>query len=113
MGILTGMKPGVCSISVNFRNTSGSMWINVKKAMTSAWPIGFLVREVLEDATSYEQAVQWLVNSELIAPCYFTVAGVNPSEGCLITRRQSKEEQRQTLNVDTPFIVQTNIGSYW
>lgn len=111
MGILTGMKPGVCSVSVNFRNTGGSMWTNVKKAMASAWPIGFLVREVLEEATTFDQAVTWLSNSELIAPCYFTVAGVNPGEGCLITRRQSKEEHRKTLGEDAPFIVQTNIGT--
>ena len=98
VGVLTGLahRPALVdnfSISVNFRSKgSGSLWTNIKQAITRGWPIGFLVRETLEKASSYDQAVQWLRNSELIAPCYFTVASARPYTGCLITRDRTCDE---------------------
>jgi hypothetical protein len=47
---------------------------------------GFLVREVLESEVTYKRAAAALAQSELIAPVYFTVCGVQPGEGVLLTR---------------------------
>ena len=47
-----------------------------------------LSREVMESATSYDQAVEQLSASGLIAPLYFIVGGVEDKQGCVITRNQ-------------------------
>lgn len=65
------------------------------------WPIGFLVREVLESTSDYSIAVEQLAQSSLIAPCYFTICGVKQSQtfGTLLTRRQTSEEKRYGIKV--------------
>ena len=50
-------------------------WANIKKTLSYAWPIGFLVREVLESVDNYDSAVSALALSKVIAPVYFTIAG--------------------------------------
>jgi hypothetical protein len=63
---------------------------------SSGWPIGFLVREVLESTNDYTIAVEQLAQSLIIAPCYLTICGTseNHDPGTLITRKQNSEEQR-------------------
>merc|ERR1712137_58620 len=70
LGVLTGMKPNAFSVSVNFRIKGDSYLVNAGKALTRSWPIGFLVRDVLETDSTYEQAVGHLSGSGLIAPVY-------------------------------------------
>lgn len=112
MGVLTGMKPNVFSSSVNFRvSGEGSLWTNVKKALTSAWPVGFLLRDTLEKEASFDAAVSRLASSTLIAPVYFTCAGTKKDEGALITRSVSTEHQRWTMR-EHGIIVQTNVDHY-
>jgi len=112
VGILTGIKPDAFSVSVNFRVTDGgSMWSNIKNALTSCWPVGFLVREIFESASSFNEAVGHLSNSNLIAPCYITICGLNSGEGVLLTRDRKQETNRWTLS-EHGFIVQTNID-HW
>ena len=66
------------------------------RSCSSGWPIGFLVREVLESTCQYDVAVEQLAQSSIIAPCYFTVCGTRESktQGTLITRQQTSEENR-------------------
>ena len=79
------------SVSVNYRVTSeGTYWQNVKKTLGRAWPIGFLLREVLMTA-DYHTAVAQLRNSSLIAPTYLTICGGLPGQGLLITRNREGE----------------------
>jgi len=42
--------------------------------------MSFLVRQTLEDATSYQQAKHLLTNSTLLAPVYFILAGTKSNE---------------------------------
>eukprot|EP01128_Nolandella_sp_AFSM9_P004950 TRINITY_DN2335_c0_g1_i2.p1 TRINITY_DN2335_c0_g1~~TRINITY_DN2335_c0_g1_i2.p1 ORF type:complete len:423 (-),score=76.88 TRINITY_DN2335_c0_g1_i2:311-1579(-) len=112
VGLLTGMSPGICSASVNFRVTNeGSLWTNVKKALSQSWPVGFLLRETLSSAKSFDQAVSYLSNSPLIAPVYYTVAGARAHEGALITRNVKKAEHTWSLK-DDGLIVQTNVDHF-
>lgn len=111
VGVLTGIKPGSFSVSVNFRIIGDSMWTNIKKAASRCWPIGFLLREVFESAADFATAVSWLSNTPLIAPCYFTVCGTQPGEGSLLTRNREGVEQTWNLGTHGP-IVQTNID-HW
>mmetsp|Transcript_9546 Transcript_9546/g.26746 ORF Transcript_9546/g.26746 Transcript_9546/m.26746 type:complete len:457 (+) Transcript_9546:257-1627(+) len=98
VGILTGLKKNAYSVSVNFRLADGTFWDNVKCAAANAWPIGFLVRECLSNRSSYAEAVAALELSDLIAPTYFVVCGVNPGEGILLTRGRSQSIQPLTLS---------------
>jgi len=84
---------------------------NLKNAMSSCWPIGFLVREIFESTSSFNSAVSYLADSSLIAPCYVTICGTQPGQGTLITRDRKKELNRWTLE-EHGFIVQTNID-HW
>ncbi|CAF0844433.1 unnamed protein product [Adineta steineri] len=114
VGILTGMRTqDGYSVSVNFRHTGGSLGTNLKTALTAGWPIGFLVREVLESTHTYDIAVEQLAQSSIIAPCYFTICGTSQCRtfGTLLTRKQASEEKRWTVS-DHGSIVQTNID-HW
>ncbi|KAL6066767.1 Acid ceramidase [Balamuthia mandrillaris] len=107
VGVLTGMRPNGYSVSVNFRVTGEGYLLNFKKAMTYSWPIGFLVREVLESTSNFHKAVGYLSASKLIAPVYFSVAGTKTDEGVVLTRRRDTEDQRWTMEEHGP-CVQTN-----
>ncbi|CAF4345728.1 unnamed protein product [Rotaria sp. Silwood2] len=114
VGILTGMRvKNGYSVSVNFRHTGGQLTTNLKTALASGWPIGFLVREILESTDKYELAVEQLAQSSIIAPCYFTICGTsqNKTLGTLLTRKQSLEENRQTVS-EHGSIIQTNMD-HW
>merc|ERR1712137_235126 len=78
VGVLTGMRPGAYSCSVNFRVTGSNYLVNLRNAVTYCWPIGFLLRAVLEEDVDYATAVRSLAASELISPVYFTCCGVRP-----------------------------------
>jgi hypothetical protein len=115
VGVLTGMKPGAFAISVNFRLTKeGSFWTNVKQTLKSAWPVGFLVREVLQSESEYQGALVALASSPLISPAYFTLSGVERGEGCIVTRNaieEVMETERPSVRTGAP-CVQTNIDGW-
>jgi hypothetical protein len=99
VGVLTGMRTDTFrtannfSVSVNFRAPGdGTIWTNLNRTLDGAWPIGFLVRHALEKAADYEQATHWLRYSDLIAPCYFTVAGTEPQQAMLVTRGRKRDD---------------------
>lgn len=67
----------------------------------------------MENATSFEEAVNILSNHDLIAPCYFIVGGVHPNEGAVITRNQYKLVDIWRLNADSAgiekwYLLETN-----
>ena len=111
VGILTGMKPFAFSASVNFRVTSSGYFANLKNTISYSWPIGYLLRAVLEDDIDFETAVQSLANSSIIAPVYYTVCGINAGEGRLITRDRENEVNPWLLSEQGP-IVQPNMD-HW
>jgi len=111
VGVLTGMRPNSYSVSINYRATkSGTFWANIKNALTASWPIGFLVREILESTRDYKTAYGALSFSELIAPCYITVAGTH-GNAVLITRSVSDQLHIWHLGVKGT-IVQTNVDHF-
>ncbi|KNC52083.1 acid ceramidase subunit beta [Thecamonas trahens ATCC 50062] len=112
VGVLTACKTGAFSASVNFRLTEdGSYWGNVKRLLARSWPIGFLLREVCESTQAYADAADILATASLVAPVYFTLCGIAPGEGCIITRGPSVEERRWELAADGP-CVQTNVDYF-
>ena len=116
VGVFTGMRPGAYAVSVNFRRTAvGTFWSNLTKSAQRAWPVGFLVRAVLDNdqICDYQQAVNALSTSTLIAPCYLTVAGIRGHEGCVLTRgRRAEAGPRVTLNAERLRLTQTNMDQF-
>lgn len=93
VGMLTGMKPGILTLTMNERFSIDGGYIGVLEWILGirhgAW-MSFLTRSVLENATSYEEAKTLLSKTVLLAPAYFILGGNQSGEACVITRsRQS------------------------
>ena len=85
VGVLTGMLPGSYSMAVNYRRSNGTIIDNVERAMTLAWPIGYLCRDILENSETYDEARRRLKDSRLISPCYVVMCNTVEDS---IARRQ-------------------------
>ena len=79
--------------------------------MTGAWPTGFLVRRILEECPNFSAAVSQFSRCRLMAPVYFTIAGVASGEGCVLSRSQGKNLRMWDLRDMGP-CVQTNMD-WW
>jgi acid ceramidase len=81
---LTGIKPGVFSISINERNALKGGYIGLIEWLTNKNRnqsfISFAVRDMLTKAESYDQVVKYLAEVPLLAPCYYIIAGLKPGE---------------------------------
>lgn len=93
IGVLTGVKPGVISLTLNERFDIEGGYIGIIKWLMGQrigkWS-GFLTRDTLASATSYEMAKDMLSKSKLLAPVYFILGGTKSKEGCVITRSVKK-----------------------
>jgi hypothetical protein len=106
-GILTGVKPGIGSVSINYRRTGASIWNNIWNTLKFDFPIGYLVRECLTNCNSYKNLKQCLEDTKLIAPCYIIMTGVECGSGAIIVRERN--EYKTYPIKDSGFICQTNI----
>ncbi|XP_045142604.1 acid ceramidase isoform X2 [Echinops telfairi] len=113
VGMLTGFKPGLFSLSLNerFAMNGGYMgvleWLMGKKDIN--W-IGFITRSVLENSTSYEEAKNILTKTKIMAPAYFILGGNRSGEGCVITRDRKVSLDVYELNPEQGrwYVLQTN-----
>jgi hypothetical protein len=123
IGVLTGVRPGAFSVSVNYRRTEmmneqplKAFAKNLQRGLARHWPVSFLVRAALERCGSYRTACETLQQAGLIAPTYLTVCGVSPGEGCILSRdREGSIDgscvEAQLSDGATP-LVQTNIDCW-
>jgi acid ceramidase len=79
IGVITGIRPGVFSISMNERyGLRGGYiglieWIfNINRKQSF---VTFAMRDMLTTAQTYDQAVEYLAEVKLTAPCYYILAG--------------------------------------
>lgn len=113
VGILTGMKPNGYTVSINYRRSKETLLTNALNALTSAWPIGFLVRHSLTKYSTYSAALEIFRNSRLIAPVYIIISGTQESEGAIVTRDRSEEVPFSLKFLENnAYLVQTNID-HW
>jgi hypothetical protein len=122
IGILTGMKARAFSVSINYRQThygitspKMSFIRNIYRCILGYWPIGYLVRDVLDSDSNYKKAVKKFMAAELISPTYITVCGTRKNQGMVISRNRSPHDNKngntQTLLTDGD-IVQAN-ADHW
>lgn len=95
------------TITINYRRTQEisltSLVKNLYRTMAMKWPIGYLVRYVIQNNLSKFQVESGkiLENSELISPCYITL--YSPGNTTIITRDCDK-----AVSVRNTELVQTN-----
>jgi acid ceramidase len=78
VGVLTGMKPQQFTLTLDERFSMEGGFVGIIRWLLgdrSANWAGFLMRDVLEKADSYHQALSTLTTSKLLAPVYFILAG--------------------------------------
>ncbi|GMH92420.1 hypothetical protein TrVE_jg3639 [Triparma verrucosa] len=124
VGLLTGMRPGGWSVSVDQRATYdfanatkkeslSGLVENLVSAATGGSTLGMFLRNTLETETSFADAVDKLKKEKLIAPVYLTVAGTDHLEGAVITRNRLRPDQSHregvwSLTEDDHFRLVTN-----
>lgn len=113
VGMLTGIKPGLFSLTINERFSTDGGYLGVIEWMLgkkdARW-LGFITRSVMENGTSYEEVKNILTKSKILAPAYFILGGNKSGEGCVITRsrKQALDVYELDTKLDRWYVVQTN-----
>jgi len=114
VGVLSGMKPGAFSISINTRYYPQHGLKNFLYEVIAAVMeknnslVSFLSREVMTNENDWTSAVNQLSNGALIADVYYTVGGVSANEGAVISRSRLNASDVWVLNASHWYEVQTN-----
>lgn len=90
VGVLHGVRPGGFSIQMNARDLGGSVIENIGSILLGHKTPGTVVRQALENATSFSDAVAALGSEKLANPVYFVIGGARHGEGAIITRDRLK-----------------------
>lgn len=114
VGVLSGMKPGAFSISINTRDYPAGffqLFYEIIAAITekNATLVSFLTRNVLTRVNNFEDAIKNLGDDLLIADVYYIVGGVSANQGAVISR--NRHNASDVWRLQTPsrwFEVQTN-----
>lgn len=89
IGVLTALKPNAFSLSVDERFQFLGGYVGVVEWLlgrrNGSW-MGFLTRQVAENATGYVEAQKLLAKTELLAPVYFILGGNKSGQACVVTR---------------------------
>lgn len=114
VGLLTGMRTGNFSITVDTRfdlNIDSGL-ISWLKGNHSGHFLSFTTRNVMENNFTFADALETLNNTKMIGPSYIILGGINPGEGAVITREQALSLHLMTLSAalqnNTHFILETN-----
>lgn len=107
VGFLTGTNAVKdYTIAINYRTTTEisviSLVKNLRRTIGLKWPIGYLVRRIVEENLAFYDAQKMLETAELISPCYITIYVPN-YQTYMITRDCDKLVDTRTDN-----LVQTN-----
>ncbi|KAK2182128.1 hypothetical protein NP493_365g00072 [Ridgeia piscesae] len=113
IGVITGMKPGLFTLTVNERFAVSGGYIGILQ-----WILGnrsiqwmsFLTRQTLEKSVDYEDARTTLKEAKLLAPAYFIVGGNKTGQGCIITRSRTESVDVWDLGTRNSswFLLETN-----
>ncbi|CAF0930105.1 unnamed protein product [Rotaria sp. Silwood1] len=117
IGVITGVRPGIFSISMNERyGFKGGYiglieWIfNINRKQSF---VTFAMRDMLTTSESYDQAVKYLTEVNLTAPCYYILAGPKSQQGVIITRSRNGPDDIKPLGKDNLwFLVETNYDNW-
>ena len=76
---MTGIKPGIFSVTLNTRFDLEGGYIGIIEWLYNLDRqqsfVTFAMRDMLTNAGTYDEAVEYLSEIPLIAPCYYILAG--------------------------------------
>ncbi|KAK7091648.1 N-acylethanolamine-hydrolyzing acid amidase-like [Littorina saxatilis] len=104
VGILTGQRPNGFTITIDQRGSEkrrlSPWWENELTAILdkSSSFVSFLVRQTLENAKDFTDAVENLATTVIHATAYIIVGGANKGEGVVITRDRLSALDRYYLD---------------
>jgi len=81
---VTGSRPDVLTASIDTRHGPALKLVWENLLINNYKPTAFLLREVLLESKSYEEGVKRLNSTDITAPVYYIVGGIN--DGCVIER---------------------------
>eukprot|EP00047_Mylnosiga_fluctuans_P004320 m.233836 g.233836 ORF g.233836 m.233836 type:complete len:366 (-) comp12577_c0_seq1:53-1150(-) len=114
VGLLTGLRPGAFSVSLNQRETPDFLVIlqaleRIRAGI--AMPVGFFVRDTLARQTTYAGALTTFANTEVTSSVYFILGGAQAGQGAIITR-DLKPVARDVLEIPHGpqpwYVIETN-----
>lgn len=82
------------AVAVNYRRTKETLEIsdivgNIARVVAMAFPIAYLVRNVVNRGCNYKETIEELTKKELISPCYFTIFHTQDiTKSCVIHEMQ-------------------------
>jgi len=98
-GVLTALAPGRFAVAFNQPPMHARRLAGLGLPMPIDWalnrivlgrsrdlPPAHLLRQVCDEAETYEEARQRIVSTPLAAPCFVTLAGSRAGQGCVIER---------------------------
>lgn len=97
VGVLSGMLPRKYSVTINWAPPSGRPQFDYGPA--------FLLRKVLEECDTYDDAVYCLKHTVLSTSVFFTVCGTKRNEACVIERTKRHAVVRK---LNGPALIQAN-----
>jgi acid ceramidase len=114
VGVYNGIRPQRFTVTANERFDIDGGYVGILKWLmgdTSMSWMTLLVREVMETAESYDQAIEKLTNTKLMAPVYYIVGGNSSGQGAIIVRSRDKTLEVTHLNSSQSngwYILETN-----
>jgi len=114
VGVLSGIKPGVFSVTVNTRFYPGGIVELFNEVIAAikeknASLVSFLARKALQNENDFGSALENLSKDELIADVYYTMAGVSAGQGAVISRNRTGADDVWLLSKSNRwFEVETN-----
>ncbi|KAH7728576.1 CRE-ASAH-1 protein [Aphelenchoides avenae] len=115
IGIYNGMKQGAFTVTANERFQLAGGFYGMLRYLLGLEPNGkwmtWLTRETMEQANSYQQAVNMLSNTPMLSPVYYIVGGVKPFEGVIITRSLNATDLTTKMDPTSStgwYLLQTN-----
>lgn len=109
IGFMTVVKPNVCSISINHRlNYYMEPYRNLWGMLAGRPTISYLLRDAVLENNSYDDIISLLKKTPLSAPCYITIGCVDFEQSMILVRDRN-DCKTHYMNMNKPYLVQTNI----
>jgi len=119
LGVLTGIKPGAYSFSIdmyeipgdtthihNITNLFGGLTQLLRRKLSPA----YVVRKGFENTEDYESFVKYLRETDTLSRAFYIVAGTKPGQGTVITKFRNHVQNQTSLDVEKGrwHVVQSN-----
>jgi len=104
VGALSGQTPGGWSVTIDTRFYPDGIWEMFDEIVFAlengkASLVALLTRTALETVSTFDQAVQMLGTTEIVADVYYTIAGAAPGQGIVLARNRTDTANSTKLNL--------------